>query len=166
MGMASWRKVNGEGAGLHVHVSKASFSHSHLHKFQLFHYINSEYLKKFAGRDSGRWASFNRTSAQYGDDPKLSQLAKGDYDHSDLRRYHALNFVPRNTVELRYFRGSLKHETVLAVLELVHAMWTFTRITTSADYRRGGLSWSMFQEWLVTQPEYEFLPEVMSVRGV
>ena len=162
MGLSSWHSVNGTGAGLHVHVSKASFSHSHLHKFQLFHYENAEFLKKFAGRDSGRWANF----ALQGNNYKMSDFAKGDYSLSLSDRYHALNFVPRNTVELRYFRGSLKPETVLAVLEMVHAIWTYTRMTTSADYRRHGFGWSNFTEWVVTRADYEFLPKVMSDRQV
>jgi hypothetical protein len=163
-GLQSWRSVDGTGAGLHVHVSKASFSHSHLHKFQMFHYNNATWLKKFAGRDSGRWASFDRTSSQYGNPVKLSDLAKGTYHHASLARYHALNFVPHNTVELRYFRGSLLPETVLAVLEMVHAIWTYTRDHDSKSYRENGFAWSNFRSWVNNQP-YEFLTTTLDRRG-
>lgn len=162
-GMQGWR---GAGAGLHVHVSKAAFGHSHMHKFQLFHYRNAEFLKRFAGRDSGRWASFDQTADCYGRPMKLSSLAKGDYDRGALQRYHALNFMPPYTVELRYFRSSLLPETVLSVLEMVHAMWQFTRDHTSTDYRNDGFGWSNFRAWLARQDRYEFLPDTLDKRGV
>jgi len=161
-GMTGW---SGSDAGLHVHVNKRAFSHSHLHKFQLFHYRNSTWLKRFAGRDSGRWASFDQTRDHNGDDVKLSRLAKGQYERTYLNRYHALNFCPSNTVELRYFRSSLRPETLIAVLEMVHAMWSFTGERNSSDYRDNGFAWSHFRSW-VQDKDYEFLVPVMDRRGV
>lgn len=161
-GMTGW---SGEGAGLHVHVNKRAFSHSHLHKFQLFHYRNSTWLKRFAGRDSGRWASFDQTRDHNGDNVKLSSLAKGQYERTYLNRYHALNFCPTNTVELRYFRSSLLPDTLIAVLEMVHAMWLFTGERNSSDYRDNGFAWSHFRSW-VQDKDYEFLVPVMDKRGV
>ena len=166
-GMVSWRTgSNGNGAGIHVHVSKASFSHSHLHKFQMFHYMNSEWLKRFAGRDSRTYASFTRTSTRYGDEVKLSHLAKGAYSNDLLARYHALNFMPHRTVELRYFRGSLRPETVLAIFEIVHAMWRYTMIQKSRDIYGDKFSWGAFRAWVAQQSEYEFLIPTMDARSV
>jgi hypothetical protein len=161
-GMVGWA---GAGAGLHVHVSKRAFTHAHLHKFQLFHYRNSHWLKTFAGRDSGRWASFDVTQNHNGEPMKLSTLAKGQYERTYLNRYHALNFVPPRTVELRYFRASLKPDTVLAVLEIVHAMWAYTQAHNSSDYRDNGFAWSNFRSWVADQ-DYEFLVPIMDKRGV
>lgn len=165
-GLCAWKSVNGTGAGIHIHVSKAAFSHSHLHKFQMFHYRNQEWLKRFAGRDSDRWASFDVTSQQYGDPCKLSDLSKGNYDHHSLRRYHALNFVPRNTVELRYFRSSLRPETVMSIFELVHAMWRYTKIHSSRDIYERQFQWGEFRSWVADQPTYEFLVPTMDRRSV
>lgn len=161
-GMQGWA---GAGAGLHVHASKSAFSHAHLHKFQLFHYRNQHWLKSFAGRDSGRWASFDQTTDHNGQRVKLSSLAKGTYERTYLNRYHALNFVPPRTVELRYFRASLKPDTVLAVLEIVHAIWLYTKQHNSSDYRNNGFAWSNFRSWVADQ-DYEFLVPVMDKRGV
>ena len=162
-GMSSWA---GAGAGLHVHVSKSAFTHAHLHKFQLFHYGNAYFLKKFAGRDSGRWASFSQTTSSWGNPIKLSTLAKGQYERTSLNRYHALNFCPPETVELRYFRASLDPRTVIAVLEMVHAIWKYTMTHNSGDYRNNRFSWSNFRSWLATQDSYEALLPTMDKRGV
>jgi hypothetical protein len=165
-GLSGWRSVDGNGAGLHIHVSKNAFSHSHLHKFQMFHYRNSEWLKKFAGRDSGRWASFERTSSSYGNDYKLSDFSKGTYNHRELNRYHALNFVPHNTVELRYFRSTLNPESLLGTLELVHAMWRYTLINKSRDIHDDKFNYGTFRAWVASQSTYEYLIPTMERRSI
>lgn len=158
-GLSSWSSVNGTGAGLHVHVSKKSFkAPTHLYKFQLFHYRNSAIIKKFAGRDSSRWATFDRSIYD-----SMTEIAKGN--RSQDNRYSALNFQNRTTVELRYFRGSLKPETVLGVLEFVHSVHEYTRILTSKEVATNGLDWSRYKAWLADQ-NYEFLPTVMATRCV
>jgi len=166
-GLAGWRNVNGTGAGFHIHVSKQSFrSHSHLQKFQMLHYRNAEWLKRFAGRDSGRWASFERTSSSYGDGYKLSDFSKGSYRSERLNRYHALNFIPSHTVELRYFRSTLNPESVLATLELVHAMWRYSLLNRSRDIHENNFTWGAFRGWASEQSEYEFLIPTMVQRTV
>lgn len=163
-GLRGWPNINGNQAGLHVHVSKASFTHSHLHKFQMFHYQNAEMLKKFAGRDSHQWASFERTSSAWGDNYKLSDLAKGDYNNSMLNRRHALNFVPQETVELRYFRSTLNPDSVIAVLEMVHAIWRYTKMNRSVDIKNNKFGWSEFYSWASRQQNYEFLIKTIDAR--
>lgn len=159
-GLSSWSSVNGTGAGLHVHVSKRSFSApSHKYKFQLFHYRNKEQIKKFAGRDSSRWATFERGAYD-----NMVEIAKNDSAHQDSR-YSALNFQNRDTVELRYFRGSLNPETVLGVLEFVHSVHAYTKLLTAKEVATSGLEWGRYKLWLSEQ-SYEFLPNVMTTRCV
>ena len=163
--LSSWSSVNGNGAGLHVHISKKSFvSASHQYKFQMFHYRNADFIKKFAGRDSDRWATFRRTTdpTDYSYD-NMMEICKGNRTQNN--RYSALNFQNRNTIELRYFRGSLKPETVLGVLEFCHSVHAYSKLLTAKEVATGCLAWGSYKMWLATQ-SYEFLPEVMATRCV
>jgi hypothetical protein len=163
--LSSWSSVEGNGAGLHVHISKKSFvGASHQYKFQMFHYHNADIIKKFAGRDSDRWATFRRTTdpTEYGYD-NMAEICKGN--RSQNNRYSALNFQNRNTIELRYFRGSLKPETVLGVLEFCHSVHAYTKLLTAKEVATGRLAWGSYKMWLAEQP-YEYLPSVMATRCV
>lgn len=126
--MTSWR---GSNCGLHVHISKSSMSSSHLYKFMSFHDHNSWALTRFAGRTTDQWARFGK----YDYDDRKSQ-AMG---RTTTERYVAVNTQPRDTAELRYFRGSLRPDTVKATLEFVHALWLYTRDLSYADVRNGVL---------------------------
>lgn len=126
--MSSWA---GQNCGLHVHISKSSMSPSHLYKFMTFHDHNAFHLCRFAGRTSNQWARFGK----YDYDNRKEQ-AMG---RQRTERYVAVNTQPRDTAELRYFRGSLRPDTVKATLEFVHALWLYTRDLSYADVRNGAL---------------------------
>lgn len=163
--LSSWSSVNGTGAGLHVHLSKKSFAGSaHQFRFQMFHYRNADFIKKFAGRDSDRWASFRRTTDRndYGYDDMV-EICKGN--RSQNNRYSALNFQNTHTIELRYFRGSLKPETVLGVLEFCHSVHAYTKLLTAKEVIDGCLVWGSYKMWLADQ-NYEYLPQVLATRCV
>jgi hypothetical protein len=163
--LSSWSSVNGTGAGLHVHLSKKSFAGSaHQFRFQMFHYRNADFIKKFAGRDSDRWASFRRTTDRndYGYDDMV-EICKGN--RSQNNRYSALNFQNTHTIELRYFRGSLKPETVLGVLEFCHSVHAYTKLLTAKEVIDGCLAWGSYKMWLADQ-NYEYLPQVLATRCV
>ena len=163
--LSSWSSVNGTGAGLHVHINKKSFAGSaHQFRFQMFHYRNADSIKKFAGRDSDRWASFRRNTERgdYGYDDMV-EICKGNRVQNN--RYSALNFQNANTIELRYFRGSLKPETVLGVLEFCHSVHAYTKLLTAKEVIDGCLAWGSYKMWLADQ-NYEHLPQVLATRCV
>ena len=156
--MKSWQ---GSGAGFHVHLSKSAFEMpSHKYKLQLFHHRNMEVLKRFAGRDSD-YASFSNYSGR-----KALTIAKDKSGraYQDYRN-SALNFMNEHTIELRYFRGTLRPESVLGVLEFCHSVHKFTQEVTSKEANKNGLSWASYKEFMVTQG-YEFLPELCELRAV
>lgn len=159
---SSWTSVDGVGAGLHVHINKSSFAKpSHIQRFQMFHYVNSDIIKKFAGRDSRRWATFDKP-----DDARLMDLSRG---MSQYNRYSAMNFQNSSTIELRYFRGSLQTDTLIGVLEFVHSVWRYTQVIHAKEVADGGCQWHRYRNWL--QDEYSSLGftnllPLMDKRGV
>lgn len=102
--------------GLHVHVSKRGLTNLQINKIVAF--INDprhEWLiRAVARRYSTGFCSIKQK--------KIGHLHWRQDD-----RYEAVNIQPRNTIEFRIFRGSLKYRSVMAALEFCHALVQFCR---------------------------------------
>jgi hypothetical protein len=103
-------------------------------------------LLKFSRRSE---YAMNRWAARYGFEKTgreiLDKAKKGNNG-----RYAAVNLMNYATIEFRMFRGTLKYNTFIAVLELVNAI-----IDIALNYSEEGLhklSWSEFAS-SVTEPE-------------
>lgn len=159
---SSWSSVGGTGAGLHVHISKNSFlKPSHIQRFQMFHDTNKAVIKKFAGRDSNRWATFERDQST-----RMIDLSRGRQQYN---RYSALNFQNSSTIELRYFRGSLEGTTLLGVLEFVHSVWKYTQVIHAKEISDGNIRWDRYRNWLLDEHDnlgFTHLLPLMDKRGV
>lgn len=134
--------------GIHIHLSRKGFSSgSHTHRFLSLVYQNSEQMMKFAGRKSD-YARFNDcyTFDEY-DRPVFSLKHKLDR-HANTERYTAVNTQNRETLELRFFRGTMNSKGVLATLDLAHAMVEYTRHLSVDDVRMGALKWEWFVDYV------------------
>ena len=156
--------------GLHIHLSRNGFSSgAHLHRFIAFVYHNAPYMMKFAGRKS-RFARFNDvyTFDEY-DRPVFSIKHKvGNPDRHSTERYSAVNTQNKNTIELRFFRGTMKTSGVLSALDLAQAMVEYTRELRLDDVKLGALSWEWFADYVVSNnglyPDlYSRLDKIQSV---
>ena len=78
-------------------------------------------------------------------------------------RYRAINFLPKNTVELRLFRGTRKFETLMATLEFANALYWYTK---EASWSK--LTMDDFVAWLPTRPDVrsKYLRTYLVVRGI
>lgn len=136
--------------GIHIHISRAGFSSgAHTHRFLTLIYKNSEQMMKFAGRKSS-YARFNDcyTFDEY-DKPIFSLKHKvGNPRHNNTERYSAVNTQNRDTLELRFFRGTMNSSGVLATLDMAHAMVEYTRNLRLDDVKLGALSWDWFVDWV------------------
>lgn len=140
LGFRSWRT---DTCGIHVHVARAGFANpSHVWKFTHFIVDNKDAMIKLAGRNSERWASFNLESYNSGG---VKNRAKGSQYYN---RYEAINFGNTRTLELRFFRGSLKVERLLSALELTEGAVEYTRNLSVQDVIEGGLDFAQFVMWL------------------
>lgn len=136
-GMYAWNDRD-KMCGLHVHISRSAFKPSHLHRFVSFHDNHITQLVKFSGRHNRTYAPHGR---DYYDDRKLQAMGLRGSGHSV-----AVNFgsTGSKTIELRYFRGSLKPETVKSAIQFTHALWLFTKDMTSNDVRYGANTFDKF----------------------
>lgn len=156
--------------GLHIHLSRDGFSSgAHMHRFIAFVYKNAPHMMKFAGRKS-RFARFNDvyTFDEY-DRPVFSIKHKvGSPDRNHTERYSAVNTQNPNTIELRFFRGTMKASGVLSALDLAQAMVEYTRELRLDDVKLGALSWDWFADYVVSNnglyPDlYSRLDKIQSV---
>jgi len=104
-------------------------------------------MMKFAGRKSD-YARFNDcyTFDEY-DKPVFSLKHKLDR-HANTERYTAVNTQNRDTLELRFFRGTMNSKGVLATLDLAHAMVEYTRNLRLDDVKMGALKWDWFVDYV------------------
>lgn len=148
--------------GLHIHISRNAFRDGlHTHRFIEFIYRNPEMMMKFAGRKSQRYAVFNDiwTDDEY-DQPKFDV----DFKIKKKERMSAVNCNNEDTLELRFFRGTMRPSGVLAALGLAHAMVQYTRAMTIDEetQRETTFAWKPFAEWVEERAsEYPELMERM-----
>ena len=101
--------------GLHVHIGRDALRPSTIVKMDVF--IN---------RARGFFSQISRRREFYGShysSDKRAEPSKGR--HCCGERYQAVNTTNCHTVEIRIFKGTLKHETVLGTIELCHALIGF-----------------------------------------
>lgn len=160
-GARSWNAKSN--CGIHIHISRSGFkSGAHTHRFLSFIYRNAGYMKRYAGRDCGKYATFTDVwRYDENNNPYRSFADKLVYQKAQMsdpwaitravngsERMSAVNTRNLNTIELRFFRGTTKPTGVLATIELAHAIVEYTRNLTLSDVRLGMLDWEWFADYI------------------
>lgn len=108
--------------GIHVHIDRDSF-HSARHQQRFVYAIDKmmEYsmLYDFTRRTENeveQWCN-----------PRGLRWVDDVYIWEDDTRYVAVNTCNSKTIEVRIFKGTLKWETILAILEFMHLAWRVSR---------------------------------------
>jgi hypothetical protein len=142
-GVRSWDTDN---CGIHIHVSKTSlYNQSHQYRFAQFINNNSKNNFAVAGRDT-HWAKY--PSQERPESLKIMKAIKGDASR-DYDRYVAVNLTPKETIEVRIFRGSLKYKRILATIEYVTAVAEYTKdISIRQIWEGGAWDWRPFREFV------------------
>lgn len=154
-GARSYRR---EACGFHIHVARSAFSASHLWRFVRFQLANVEQCIGVAQRESQRWAEW---SGEGMDEVKKSLPAMVKGTKANGRRYVAINFQNRNTVELRYFKGNLSPRIIRRQVLFISAMHAYTKDMTMRDVRDGAFDWSRFVAWCEADPMHRTIAEDM-----
>lgn len=158
LGFKSW---NRRSCGLHVHLSRSAFiDEKHLFKFFYLFYKNSREMVQFAGRESGfaSWSirEFLSRYNTWGESDDLighsfMKYAKGEAINDN--RYCAINLRRRQTIELRFFRPSLRKETVQAAFQMCDAAHRYTASLSTQDVmKNNALAFGAFREWIASNP--------------
>ena len=116
---------NNRYCGLHIHFSRNYFSDNedkYIQKLSLFFETYKDELKNFSRRKDFGWCQF--ISDTSGIDKRFlkSSVILKDYAKKHPSHGIAINLGNTNTIEIRIFKGTLKFETLMASLELVHSL--------------------------------------------
>ena len=138
--------------GLHIHVNRSCLGDSREEQddviARILYFIEHHWneLLKFSRRSE---YSMNRWAARYGFEKTgreiLDKAKKGNNG-----RYAAVNLMNYATIEFRLFRGTLKHNTLIAALELVNAICDLA--ISHTDESIADMSWSEFVD-TISEPE-------------
>ena len=130
--------------GLHIHINRNCLGETHEEQElvigHILYFVETHWneLLKFSRRSE---YAMNRWAARYGYEKSgkdiLEKAKKGN-----LGRYAAVNLMNYATIEFRLFRGTLKHNTLIAALELVNAICDVAMTHTEEEIEK--LSWSDF----------------------
>lgn len=156
--------------GLHVHINSGFFADraSSMWRFMSLFYQNAEQWGRIAGRfsENAGYAKWEK-----GEQGRLLNYAKGankrgrEYSHYNADRYVALNLQNRNTIELRFFKGTLRPATLRARLEAVHAAADYSMATRNNINIKACTDWSKFREF-VRENGYTAFDEYATTKGV
>ena len=139
--------------GLHVHVNRSAFGNTSDEQEEVIarivFFVENHWneLLKFSRRTQ---QAINRWASRYG----ISENTQNTYKKAKERhlgRYVAVNLENYNTIEFRLFRGTLRHQTFVATLQLVDEICHIC--TYLNDEELEGLSWSSFVTGIYDKPE-------------
>lgn len=142
--------------GFHIHVSRKAFTDTHLWKFVRFQLKNPTLCQKIGQRESSTYATWHFDSTE---NSSIPAYVKGKYTNG--RRYLAINFQNRSTVELRYFKGNILRSAIMKNLEFVQSIYDYTKHMSYQQVLDGGLMESQYRKWLFEQDSYPNLKQFL-----
>lgn len=149
------RSASTSTCGLHVHINKGYFKNraTSLYRFMSLFYRNPEMWQKIAGRTRSSYAQWDIGQTEnmlaYVKSLKANE-GRGAYNYD---RYVAINLQPTNTIELRFFKGTLRAESLKARLQAVHAAAEYSIVTRNNISISKSADWQSFREWTNKQPD-------------
>lgn len=145
--------------GLHIHVNRNAFGDNQseqeevISKILFFVEKNWNEIFKFSRRNS---YNMNRWSARYGFE-KTGKEILDKAKNSSNGRYVAVNLNNYHTIEFRLFRGTLKHNTFIATLQMVNKICDVAISMSESEIDE--MSWSEFVEEIVEKELIQYLKE-------
>lgn len=148
-----YRSHQAETCGLHIHVNRTAFGDSREEQEEVIarivFFVEKHWCELLKASRRTKF-SMNRWASRYG----ISENTQNTYKKAKERRlgrYVAVNLENYNTIEFRLFRGTLRHQTFVATLQLVDEICHVC--TYLNDEELEGLSWSSFVMGIYDKPE-------------
>lgn len=112
--------------GFHIHICRKYFTPIHLKNMVTFIYNNNKFIEDISQR-KGTY-SLNRYAKISIPDHKTAEefIADSQLYADASSRYRALNIGGHDTIEIRFFQGTLQYESIMAYLEFALASVLFT----------------------------------------
>lgn len=136
-----YRSHDTDTCGLHIHASRELFGDTEIEQdltiakiMLLVDRWYDTHIVRFARRDLSKmrqWANKPNADIRRSDDA-LSAIQKSK-DSSRGNKYKAINLCNRHTVEFRFFRGTLRRDTIIASIQWVDTIIQYCRNTPLKD---------------------------------
>lgn len=149
---AGARSADTKTCGLHVHINRGFFNNRYtsMYRFMsMFHY-NNEMWKKIAGRGDVihcSWSDGGYEKERMLDYVRYAVSKGMNGVRNNYERYIPINLQNSNTIELRFFRGTLRPEVFLARLEAVDAVARYSIFTRNSINIKKAYDWGTFRSW-------------------
>jgi hypothetical protein len=148
-----FKSHNTDTCGLHIHVGKKLLTNTDQIKMGLFVGFNADKLKVLGRRDYNHYC--HKKEIEKGN------LQAAKYSPS---RYEAINFTNDNTVEFRFFKGTLKHSTILASVQFVHSLVKFCKNNGFPTIIKP--CWDEYCKFIADKKEYMILVTYLNFKGI
>lgn len=145
MGFRSW---DGGRCGMHIHISRRPMTEAHQMKFITFIYGSSNLAMAIGQRGYRDPALKKYASFDSEDRSRLIRKVRNFENPGVDGHYAALNANKRNTLEARWFRGTLAPIAVMRNIEFIHSVWLFTK-----KYGHATANEINYINWLSGTPE-------------
>lgn len=145
--------------GLHVHISKKTFGYYNdesrekvISRFVAIIDCIWPYMVKFSRRTQ---ISLNRWAKKYAllDNDNAEDVIKTVKDTNQGDRYVCVNLQNTHTVEVRMFRGSLNHNTIMGTLELLDILVDISL----SDVSPKKVNWNTIKDYALKWGYKEFM---------
>jgi hypothetical protein len=156
-----------ETCGLHIHASRSLFGNTAVEQdltiakiILLIDRWYDSYIVRFARRDLAkmrRWADKPNAGIRP-DDDNVAAVDKSKKTATD--RYKAVNLCNYSTVEFRFFRGTLRRDTIIASVQWTDAIIKYCRCTPLKDL------FSATWEEIFCNTDHAELTEYLKQRGL
>lgn len=149
---AGARSADTKTCGLHVHINRGFFNNRYtsMYRFMsMFHY-NNEIWKKIAGRGDVihcSWSDGGYEKERMLDYVRYAVSKGMNGVRNNYERYVPINLQNSNTIELRFFRGTLRPEVFLARIEAVDAVARYSISTRNSINIKKAYDWGTFRSW-------------------
>ena len=152
--------------GLHVHVGRHGLGNSYGERDNtimqigfIIEYFKEELitLSRRKPENLNRWAKFTTRSYKK---EELTLDIINTLNRENRSRYSALNLQNESTIEFRFFRGTLKKETFLATLELVHNICKYAKENTINDLE------ALDFYTIATYEKNEYIGDYLELKGI
>lgn len=161
-----YQSHNTSTCGLHIHISKNSLGNT----FEqiddtianILYFVEKHWQKMllFSRRTQ---ENINRWATRYGIEPDDTPKKLLDKAKKNFNRYQAINLLPTNTIEFRFFRGTLKYSTFIATLQLVYFICNFCKNVDNIN----NFNWLDFISYIEkSETQHNELIEYMKKRGI
>ena len=146
--------------GLHIHIGREELPEDTPEKLLIVFEKLWPQLVRFSRRTENAlqsWARCPEFDAQPTD--CAATLKEKAYKHRGKGRYQAVNLTNRNTIEIRIFRGTLKHTSIIAALQLLDTILDYCEAHTAAELMQ--TTWAD-----ITRSDFAELRTYLAERGL